>query len=353
MQFHSAYLHTHNHHPHGKIAPSFRFKWDKMMDAHFLGEQDNHIPVTSQLIPLHPEGSQRPRDPDNAALYINLTINDTPFLTLKYRIGEHISLYNMHEHIDSQSCARFCTDDVLDRAVYISYPFPHTIIDQFVNDDKKIRALCASANQLCDTDAQDAVLQHKHKHGHFTFPINYVAEKATAIQALAEELYSQPFIKHVERLTGTHRLAPPPPDAEGASMVRIKAGGFEHIHREHRAATDDTNKSSFCKSIRLLLYLNPGWKDEFGGQLCIYDHNNRLCPTKVTPLLNRCVIYDAANHAYQGHPVPVNTPGNEAMNVLSIQYYQERNTDVRTRSDSGDVWLPQADIHRKCNLFFV
>jgi Rps23 Pro-64 3,4-dihydroxylase Tpa1-like proline 4-hydroxylase len=36
-------------------------------------------------------------------------------------------------------------------------------------------------------------------------------------------------------------------------------------------AYNDVNSGLLDRRVNLLLYMNPIWKEEFGGELCLYD----------------------------------------------------------------------------------
>jgi hypothetical protein len=39
-------------------------------------------------------------------------------------------------------------------------------------------------------------------------------------------------------------------------------------------------------------YLNPNWKEEWGGKLELWDKKMTACEEKVLPVYNRCVIFN-------------------------------------------------------------
>src|SRR5688572_23077766 len=76
---------------------------------------------------------------------------------------------------------------------------------------------------------------------------------------LIEDLISADFLGFLERLTGIEGLIPDP-YLEGGGIHQIGTGGYLKIHT-------DFNYHSHLRlhrRLNLLLYLNPGWRPEWG-----------------------------------------------------------------------------------------
>jgi len=76
-----------------------------------------------------------------------------------------------------------------------------------------------------------------------------------------------------------------------------------------------------ARRINLLLYLNKDWKDEYNGQLELWDRATMTKGKAVAPLFNRAVIFSTVKEALHGHPTPLAAPPGVARRSLALYYY--------------------------------
>ena len=82
------------------------------------------------------------------------------------------------------------------------------------------------------------------------------------------------------------------------------------------------------RRVNVILYLNKGWKSEWGGNLEFNDHSSDSSKV-VLPEYNRMVVFTTNDYTIHGHPKPVQTPdGRSRLSI--IQYYY---TSSRPQSD--------------------
>ena len=62
------------------------------------------------------------------------------------------------------------------------------------------------------------------------------------------------------------------------------------------------------RRINVLIYLNKDWRDEFGGQLELWDSGITRCFHTIVPSFNRCVMFNTTSESMHGNPRPVNHP---------------------------------------------
>jgi hypothetical protein len=71
----------------------------------------------------------------------------------------------------------------------------------------------------------------------------------------------------------------------GAKKAEAILNGFDdedfNIHPEMKK----------LRCVNLILYLNKGWRDEWGGQLELWDKNMTHTFNKISPIFNRAVIF--------------------------------------------------------------
>lgn len=111
----------------------------------------------------------------------------------------------------------------------------------------------------------------------------------------------QAFRDLVSRLTGIPRLQYDPHYFGG--------GTHENLHGQALDAHVDFNFHPLTRQHRrlnLILYLSEEWRDEWGGSIQL--HKDPYLPpaldeiTVVTPLFNRCVVFETNEHSWHGFP---------------------------------------------------
>jgi hypothetical protein len=119
-------------------------------------------------------------------------------------------------------------------------------------------------------------------------------------------------------------------------------GGGTHENREGQGldAHVDFNYHPVTRQhrrINLIVYLNPEWRDEWGGSLQL--HRDPYLPPShddihvVTPLLNRCVIFETNEYSWHGFPT-IRLPQEKqgiSRRSFALYYY----TDTRPQEDTG------------------
>jgi hypothetical protein len=115
------------------------------------------------------------------------------------------------------------------------------------------------------------------------------------VAQLNEALASPSFISDLSHITGIPDLLA---DAElnGGGMHITGPGGRLDVHvdfnyLEHRR---------LHRRLNLLLYLNPDWKDKWGGHIQLWDKKVRTCRHTFAPVMNRCVIFETSDISFHG-----------------------------------------------------
>jgi hypothetical protein len=107
------------------------------------------------------------------------------------------------------------------------------------------------------------------------------------------------------------------PSFFGGGLHWIENGGYLEIHADF----NHLRKYNLARRINLLLYLNKDWKDEYNGQLELWDRATMTKGKAVAPLFNRAVIFSTVKEALHGHPTPLAAPPGLARRSLALYYY--------------------------------
>lgn len=201
-------------------------------------------------------------------------------------------------------------------------PFPHVVIDDF---------LPTEVAETCEHDfpAKDGFDWDLYTDGGRTLKLatSNEAIMPPRIRQIVGQFNSVAMIEFLEKLTGIPGLIPDP-HLVGGGLHRIEQGGFLEIHA-------DFNQHGLLKldrRLNLLLYLNPGWKEEWGGHLELWDQSMKVCQRRISPLFNRCVIFSTTDTSFHGHPKPLECPPDIARRSLAFYYY----SNGRPESERSD-----------------
>ena len=210
-----------------------------------------------------------------------------------------------------------------------THPFEHVVIDNFLKDediDKFLEELDKLKPEVSyyngNPNIENTKKAFKNNLGDF-------------IDSIFKELCSDEFIQIIEKLTGITNIIRNNVELEGAGIHKVYNEGFLTMHKDFNH-TYDGQHGLIDRRINLLLYMNPEWKDEFNGHLCLYDENKKQITKKILPILNRCVIFNTIDSIH-GHPEPMKLPENTCRQSLALYYYTKNTTGIAV---NGKELLP-------------
>ena len=191
-------------------------------------------------------------------------------------------------------------------------PFPHIVIDDFF-DSRTLGGVLFEVNTIDRSQRYAKFLDRKTDHNKFAFFPEVVGPETLR---LVNFLNSGPFLNYMENLTGIDNLIADP-SYFGGGLHWIENGGFLEVHADF----NHLKKYNLERRINLLLYLNENWKDEYNGQLELWDRKTMTKAKSVSPIFNRCVVFSTTKESLHGHPAPLATPPGIARRSLALYYY--------------------------------
>lgn len=121
---------------------------------------------------------------------------------------------------------------------------------------------------------------------------------------LNEVLASSEFLSMLSYISGIPKLFA---DEElvGGGLHLTGPGGRLDVHIDFNYL----ESRQIHRRLNLLLYLNPVWKDEWGGHVQLWDKGVKECRHDIVPKHNRCVIFETSGISYHGvTPVSADAP---------------------------------------------
>jgi hypothetical protein len=223
----------------------------------------------------------------------------------------------------------------LESARVETQPFPYIVADGLWNT-ADLRLVPYQFRGLGDV-RNDTGVQVKHRSTWAS--VDDVPESA---QRMVSILNGARLLRILSRLTCIPNLIPDPYFA-GGGLNESKRGGQLAIH------VDGTHSDAMKlhRRVNVIVYLNEGWKDEWGGHLELWSDAHKepyACVKKIAPLFNRTVIFPTNDYSWHGHPKPLACPEDVSRKSLILYYYTA--TRPTTERWNGDIDKQHSAIFR-------
>ena len=125
--------------------------------------------------------------------------------------------------------------------------------------------------------------------------ISDAAKFADPVRRLNDAISSPKFLADLEHVTGIPRLMADE-KLGGGGMHLTGSGGRLDVHVDFNLIEE----RQLFRRLNILIYLNTEWKDEWGGQIELWDSDVKVCHLSSLPVLNRCLIFETSDISYHG-----------------------------------------------------
>jgi hypothetical protein len=191
-------------------------------------------------------------------------------------------------------------------------PFPYIVIENFLQPTaaEELAGCYPSFDQaLRDGFAFKAVNEQR------KVQISEVEKFPEPVRRLNEAISSPKFLADIEYITGIPRLLVDQ-DLAGGGMHLTGSGGRLDVHVDFNRIEE----RQLFRRLNILLYLQPVWKAEWGGQIELWDKNVKVRHESCLPALNRCLIFETSDISYHGVR-PVTAPSDVVRQSFAAYYY--------------------------------
>ena len=189
-------------------------------------------------------------------------------------------------------------------------PFPYLVLDDFLSPEAAERALESFP------PPGDGWIHYMH-YNQRTFGTNDRKCVPDASAAILEELNSQRFVTLLSEITGIEALHADL-SLEGGGLHLTERAGHLNLHADFTA---HPHRPTWRRRLNLLIYLNPGWDEAWGGALELWDAEVSRCVQRIEPLHNRAVIFRTDERSFHGYPDPLTCPSDVTRKALALYYY--------------------------------
>jgi hypothetical protein len=211
-------------------------------------------------------------------------------------------------------------------------PFPHAVIDDLVPDHVLGKVVTefprpGQAAWFSYDSSRERKLEFTDETGMGAFT-----------RHLLSQFNSSVFVAFLEQLTGIAGLIPDPHYA-GGGLHQIERGGYLKVHADFNRHP----RLVLERRLNLLVYLNPGWRDDWGGHLELWDREMTHCEERVLPVSGRCVIFNTTSTSFHGHPEALQCPEGVTRKSLALYYYTARGPAEPAVDDHGTLFRSRPD----------
>ncbi|CAN7424332.1 2OG-Fe(II) oxygenase [Knoellia sp. LjRoot47] len=198
-------------------------------------------------------------------------------------------------------------------------PFPHVVLDGVLTQDA-FRQAVAEFPAIGDPFWKGYLHVNETKYGN-TQPDTW----GPTLNAVAREFVSPEFVTFLEELTGIPNLLPDW-TMDGGGLHQTLRGGHLNVHADF---TTHHVKENWSRRVNILLYLNDEWREEWGGQLELWDSQMTAAQAKVQPAGNRMLVFTTSHDSFHGHPDALTCPEGMARRSMALYYFTEEASPVR------------------------
>ena len=173
-------------------------------------------------------------------------------------------------------------------------PFRHVSIDEFFDP-------AFAERLLAEFPSFDPKLARNEHGGTGRKAVNTsIREISPTYQEVYATISSAPFLELVSSLSGIPDLILDP---------KLYGGGtHENLHGQELDPHVDFNydeSQQLHRRLNLIVYLNKGWQEEWGGSIEIHSNPRRPKDNRIKsylPLFNRCVMFETNEYSWHGFP---------------------------------------------------
>ena len=202
----------------------------------------------------------------------------------------------------------------LSRHFRTNQPFPHIVIDGFLDP--------VMANALAE-EIPDPLAIHAKKSNDFVFARNkYEISNLTELGGTWQTLYrsvtedGKQLEAFLSELVG--RRVWLDPQLHGGGLHLGGSGSYLDMHADFNV---HPNHSGWFRDLNLLVYLNPRWTRDWGGELKMRSSQSGT-EAVVEPLFNRCVIFETRDFTLHGYD-PIRFPDGEYRTSVALYAYSD------------------------------
>ncbi|MEX2217571.1 MAG: 2OG-Fe(II) oxygenase [Phycisphaerales bacterium] len=240
--------------------------------------------------------------------------------------------------------------DELRARVRSARPVPHFCIDNFLEEGfaQEAERSFPSFEEASRLGKEFSAVNEKKK-----IQITDSTKFPAPILRLHEALAEQPWLDTLSHVMDMPNLLADPQLA-GGGIHETGPRGHLDVHVDFNYIPD----RQLHRRLNILVYFNPGWRPEWGGNIELWDKDVKVCEHSFSPVFNRCVVFETNDVSFHG-VTAVTCPADRARKSFAAYYYTKEapkhwtgvshDTIFRARPDEkvkGMVLMPMEKAKR-------
>jgi len=222
----------------------------------------------------------------------------------------------------------------LRRRIRSATSFPHVLIDNFLDEDfaRQVHDSFPTYEDAWKIGQAFTTVNERKK-----VQITDVAQFAPPVRELNRILAEPGWI---EKLSFAFDVPDLLADDEliGGGIHQTGARGRLDVHVDFNYIAE----RKLHRRLNILLFLNPGWKPEWGGRLELWDQKVTRCHHSFEPLFNRCVVFETNEISFHG-VTAVNCPPDRVRRSFAAYYYSKQPPAHWTGEEHGTIFRSRPD----------
>ncbi|MFP6655331.1 MAG: 2OG-Fe(II) oxygenase [Myxococcota bacterium] len=189
-------------------------------------------------------------------------------------------------------------------------PYNHTYFENFLDTDLALKMAVEFP-----LHSDQAWIEYKHVNENKA-GLHLRDRLPDLIGRVVDELNSPRFVALLSKITGIDGLLADDL-IEGGGIHQAETGGFLNVHTDfimHRT------RPNWRRRCNLIVYLNEGWQEEWGGNLDFWTPNMGEVAASYPAVLNSAVLFNTPG-ALHGFPDPLTCPPGESRKSIQFYYY--------------------------------
>ena len=171
-------------------------------------------------------------------------------------------------------------------------PFPHAVLDDFVaaTPDEVLPAF--------PSDDWEGWVRPTEPYQTRKAYCSDIEAIPSPLCEMLHELGASSFLQFLEEVGGLEGLIPDP-HLDGGGLHMSGAGGILTPHTDGHVYP----RLGLYRRLNVIIYLNPDWRAEYGGNLALYDGEQKAA--SIVPIWGRCVVFVTDGNSVHGFPEPI------------------------------------------------
>jgi hypothetical protein len=209
-------------------------------------------------------------------------------------------------------------------------PYPMIVLDNFLPTD-----IALKLNEECNTipDQYWTTFDRRGSHMKECKQLHVAPEAYKFVN----EMHSALGMEWLTKITGITDLIPDP-YLVGAGYSRAYTGDTLQLHTDFNW----NDQLRLHRMASFIVYLNPDWKEEWGGALEFTDFDRKETIQKIPTMFNRAVIWRHHKRGFHGFPEPMHCPADQTRNTFRLFfYYSDANYKDDDRPHRSLYWYDE------------